>query len=293
MKVPIVVTTYSGHSEQIHRLYESIQKYNTGSEVELILVLTDGDYEFANDIPCKKVSLNHLLEKYANVSIDESWLLAHCGKYSYQTIKKLYGALYATEEYEYCVTIDSENELVKSVDVNKLLSDIIAKKEIYFWPNCILDVQHEVNSNSGIILGKNFDEWFFETPYVFYNRDIIRELMMQEGFYQKLLDHKSTFESVIYNGFIFVNNDKYNYKFTNNKNLIKTWMGEEFVNRLNAGGSTGEYLFFGKPVSLQDACRMYIACSRKIASLYKASNEDVEFIIENSPLCIVTHRFEK
>lgn len=106
-RMDIVVPTYIGHLEYIRKFYDTFNlNCLDKNEVTINLIISEKDKEMFEktismypNIKTKIVIFSALLEKYVGEKINEDFLLSEIGKFNYQSLKKLFGALETNNEY--------------------------------------------------------------------------------------------------------------------------------------------------------------------------------------------------
>lgn len=234
-KYAVVTPTYVGHFHFIKKYIESFSKYSRGEKIPLYLTVEENDiYELQKicsvypDVDVRIISFEAILSRFG-IKKNTSELLSSMGRFSYQTIKKLYTLLYIKEEKT--LVIDSESMMVADCDLSLLFDHYFASPFVSYSELGDKEFNStftkSVVDNSSYLLCDNNDKYFLENFVWFYDKSILQDLCREVGspydMVMRLETEKRTnlFEIQIYHHFIYKNRVKYKYDAINVINSLK------------------------------------------------------------------------
>lgn len=250
MKYAIVTPTFRPHFKYVKKLLESQKKYVLDkNNLKHVFVVSRNEYEEFKEIVKNystqfEVKILFTEDLFAWALIDESpeEVLQKYGKFSYQTIKKFLALLYIDEEYS--LILDSESMWVREFRIDELFRNYFNNPfVVYSRVDKGLgdgEVKKSVLKNNKIIFQSLENEWFLETFDWFYDKKILKQFLDKKSIYEivKEVYLKSDdvnkkygcFEIQLYESFIYLNREKFKYKFINVTELLKSTLGDEFKN---------------------------------------------------------------
>lgn len=224
-KYALVTPTYSGHFCFIDKYIESLSRYSIGEKVPLYLTVEESDcydlQKIANRYPDVDVRVIPFERILSTFGIEESTeeLLASMGRFSYQTLKKLYTLLYIEENKT--IVIDSESMMVNHCDLNDLFTAYFDSPFISYSSlsekSYNATFTKNVVDNSSYLLSNKDDKYFLENFVWFYDKSILQDLCSEIGTPYEMVallekeKRTNLFEIQIYHHFIFKYKEKYGY----------------------------------------------------------------------------------
>lgn len=247
----IVTPTFRGHFQYIKKYLKSFKRYVKDPEnVEICFTISEDEIEdfqeiikpYINNINIKICIFDKILKEF-HVPFNANELLDRYGRFTFQTLKKFYTILYINAERS--LILDSESMWIAPVVMKDCfdnffdnpfitVSDIYGRK----WDEF---TQVEI-SNINYLLSSNCEVWPLENFIWFYDINILKNLInehgslfqMAEKIYWKnrhLLTQPGIFEIVLYQNYIYLNCERYNYKVINIDKDIKHALGNEKFNQ--------------------------------------------------------------
>jgi hypothetical protein len=186
MNMDIVVPTYNGHYEFMRKFLATfVLNCEDKDDVTINLVISNNDNKlfckFIDEYPTLKIKImifKVLVEKYNGIVIEEDNLLKSIEKFSYQSLKKLYGAL-ETNNQQVCI-FDSECLFIRKFKMRDYINEninrcIYCSRMIY---NRVCDNTHAkyMQKNMIELMGTNDQNWYLEVYLWIFRRDILLEL---------------------------------------------------------------------------------------------------------------------
>ncbi len=254
MKRAIIIPTFINHFDYIKDFLFTYEKNVYNSEnISLNFILSNSiekemmeqiikHYNVKN-INC--YSIIDILEKY-NIKLDLSNILSELGKFSYQTIKKLYAIHYL--KFDQSLIIDSESLICCKVNLNTLFDNYF-KKPYVFYSNMPKEeeyknkLDYKASISVAKLLNTEIDNclylegfhWFYDIRIIndlfkYFNDDVFNAIYEYTKSKQEF--DKAVFECLLYYKFIRINNDKYNYEFVNSKNMLIEKIKPEELNNI-------------------------------------------------------------
>ena len=252
----ILTPTYKGHFKYIKNYLKSFNKYVLDKDkIPLFFIISKNENkEFLkiikpySNLNLKVIFFEDILHSFG-ISDSSEFLLEKYGRFSFQSLKKLYGMLYLSDFKYFCV-LDSESMWIKPTNMGSLIDiffkepfitySCMSEREIYnYW-------QHQFMNNINLVLQDNNDNyWFIEQFYRYWDVDIIRDIVREHGsiydmvvnIYKNEVQNKQPccglFESVLYDQYVFRNLPKYNYTAIDMRVQLKKYLGSKFNQYLN------------------------------------------------------------
>lgn len=239
----IVIPTYNEHYNYMTKFLDTFSlNCEDKDNVVINLVVTSDDYELFNKlIPnYQKLKINimilkDLVKKYENIDVDENTLLNTIGKFTFQSLKKLYGSLETGNKY-ICL-FDSEclfirkfkmsdyinNNLNRYMYCSKMTHNMCTNTHANYIQNLMNDLMNTSDNN-----------WYLEVYLWILRRDILLELKtFLENKCGKLTSHnEDTFIEYCYYLYCKINKNKYpEIQWIDTYTLIQDHIAEElFIN---------------------------------------------------------------
>ena len=258
----VVIPTYRNHFAYIETLVQSWRHFSQDSSIPLFFIVSDKDElielnQLIMEIELKNysiLSIEDILASYG-IHISSTELLKKLGRFSYQTIKKLYALYYL--DYTQALILDSETIAVSSMQIQDLFSDYFSSPYVLYsvmpkddsYKNWI---DYKTSKNCAELLDFSFrQEWYLEGFHWFYEKRIINDLFefFDNDLFGTIYSHcerntddseKAIFECVLYYTFVRKNNDTYRYRFIDARNELAHILGkncyEKLCNRMNDAG---------------------------------------------------------
>lgn len=254
MKRGIIIPTYSGHFGYVKDFLYSYKKFVYDSKnVEINFILSDAEEKQT----LEKIIAQHKIENVHcwniidilgsyGIHINVDNLLNVLGKFSYQTIKKLYAIHYL--KYEQSLVLDSESLICSRVNINNLFDNYF-KAPYVFYSKMPLDEEYKkgldyiTSINVSMLLNITFDNcWYLEGFHWFYDIKIVNDLFekFQNNLYNIIFDFslknenysKAIFECILYYQFI-KNENKYHYNFINSTEYLQKRITDKEKQKIN------------------------------------------------------------
>lgn len=249
MKRAIITPTYSGHFCFIKKYLESFNKYLEDRDFPICFIISKKELKEFNKIikPFKTLNINiffleDILKKY-NINETPDELMTMYGRLSFQTIKKIYGALYIGADQ--FLILDSESTLVKPTNINSLFDQYF--KDPKFFISRINNRRKTYNANFTYefiraitsLMGKKPEfyttesyEWFYELRILKDSIktlgapiDVIRNYNMPDR-YPSI---EGILEALWYYQYLLYNNN-YGYKIYVTDDELKKYLKENYRN---------------------------------------------------------------
>jgi len=245
----IITPTYIEHFKYINKYLESFVKYVEDKQnIQLYFIISKsekGPFKKTIKNYVKKCNINvlyfeELLNKY-RVNITTEKLLKDYGRFTFQTLKKMY-AICSIEE-EKSLVLDSESMWIRKTNMKKLFDDFFNNPFItcsdlnkrYVKQSGLVAIS---NKNINSLLNKECDKWFLENFVWFYDKKILLDLFKEHGALKDMADRirnlkdplrirGGIFEITLYQNFIYHNAGKYGYKIIDADELLETALGRK------------------------------------------------------------------
>lgn len=305
----LIMPTYHSHFKYVKIFLKSARKYLLDFDTtEIVFIISNNELNSFNRIiaPYTKHLRIKVLEfesilRHFNVSVSPEAILKKYGRFTYQTLKKLYSMLYLNRK-RYLV-IDSESMFIRPTNLNSLSNQFF--QDPYILTSKINESERNgvfmlLNENIHKLIGVKSNEWPLEHYAWFYDINILKDLVKACGMPFEMAQHiceinkkanyitdlkNGIFEIVLYLNFIIKNNKKYNYKIKSVDSLLKkhltdsqlTLYREQFYNQFHGNCGLLEHamlflnennwrnlaeLFFNNKINI-------FRCDRSTAPLYK------------------------
>ena len=242
----IITPTFKGHFEFIKLYLRSFEKFLKDREFPLYFIISKKEETQFNKLIkpfLKKLNLNvifidDIFKKY-KIPYTPDEFLGKYGSYSFQTLKKFYGALYI--DMDQFLLLDSESMLIKPTNMNELFDNFF--KAPRFWVSYLNDRRKDY-PNSPAYKGTishcnllNMEPKFYciESFEWFYEKRILTDLLNEFGSpleivmnIQKFSANKTepVLEAFLYYQYIIKNHKKYNYNLLIVQDELKKFLGE-------------------------------------------------------------------
>lgn len=235
-KYAIITPTYIKHFKYIEPYLRSFQKYVIDSkEIKIYFIISRAESASFKKIIAPYKDLNIIILFFEEVlscfGIQETpeKLLEKYGRFTFQTLKKLYGVLYISEERS--LVLDCESMWVTRTRMKDVFQDFFSQPRIY--GSRLKDKRrirlnfNQLVKNIDILLGETCPYWFIENYMWFYEKKILKDLCAKHGMPIELAEkifyapsevednvhvQNGIFEVTLYQNYIYLNK-KYNYQF--------------------------------------------------------------------------------
>jgi hypothetical protein len=287
MQWQLLIPTYNRHFQYNRNFLQSCDKYCIDN-LNITFVITEKERQIFNSVingyKAQVITLHELIKDTLSIDIDEDHLLHKIGKFNFQSLKKIYGAL----KYDYSIVLDSENLCINKFNSNQLIDNIIEDKNI-FYSNKMLDSNMvNVTVNASNLLNCTFDKYFFQTSYWLYEKNIVQDLLNQHNLYEYFLKTSPNFEAVIYSAFINKNNHKYKYNFINTEDIF----GKEICDELSSHGFTPEHFCIIANKYIDRYCNWINKYHIPVARMHWISEDNVSYIKKQTNIKIGTFHYD-
>lgn len=248
MKRAIITPTFKGHFEYIKKYLKSFEKYLLDKNFPLCFIIAQSEKkDFEILIAPYKKSLNivvYFLEdvlKDFNIEETPEELMTLYGRLSFQTIKKIYGALYiAADQFLF---LDSESMLIKPTNMTSLFEEYF--KAPKFFISRINNRKRTYNANFTYefinaitsLMGEKAEYYTTESYEWFYELRILKDSIKKLGEPIDVIrnynmpDRHPNLEGILealwYYQYILYNNI-YNYKIYVTDDELKKFLGEKY-----------------------------------------------------------------
>lgn len=253
MEYAIITPTYEPHFQYIDKYLKSFDKFVLDKDkIKIYFVISSNEKENFEKIISKyrkkcliEVLFYDEILKQNNVKQTPDEILKKYGHYTYQTLKKYYSLITVPERYS--LMLDCESMWIRPVKMSEvfenyfkapyfLMSDLdkrrnyikeFVKNNPEFW------LFKETSLCAYILNSKINNKYFFEDYDWFYDKkifnDFINEIGTPIGLLQKIdkYNFKHLFEIVLYRMFVYLNNDKYNYKILEIDDYFEQYLSNE------------------------------------------------------------------
>lgn len=234
MKYCILTPTFVGHFQYLKNYLTSFNRNVLDKDNCIIyFIINENENKKLEKIISNYQNLNikilhfeNILQHFGIIETPEM-LLDKYGKFSFQALKKFYGMLYL-EKYQQFLVLDTESIWLNKCYMSNLFENFFNKSPFIIYSNInkrkkVSISNQEASDNINYILNTKCDKWFVEQYVRFWDVNILKDIFFKYGscydivnkIYKKELNFEpklGLFESVLYDQFIFENNDKYNYK---------------------------------------------------------------------------------
>lgn len=181
----IIVPTYSGHYVYMQQFLDTFRlNCMDANDVNINLIVSSKEEVMFKQLQDKYKTLNvniivfcKLVKKYDNIDIDEDELLTNIGRFNYQSLKKLYGAL-NTDNDNVCL-FDSECLFIRNFTIKDYIEQ---NKNIYYY--CSKMTKKDCGNTHGGYMQRNLNNifntrdmnWYLETYVWILRKDILNDL---------------------------------------------------------------------------------------------------------------------
>lgn len=268
MRRCVITPTFEGHFDYVKNLLISYEKEVVDKYDYVIITGSDKESRKLRDILRSKkwewlkiYNITDILAKYG-IHVDVDNLLKKVGRFSFQTIKKLYPMLYL--DYEQYLVIDSESIFLRKTSLNKIFTEWEKQKTLFYssmnsrnmstYKNWL---DYKTSINCAKLLGYKFDnKWRFETFNWIYEKRIVADLFSKFNgdLYHPIYNHsvayaeewdKAIFEIILYSHFVSKNSEKYGYRQIDVIDELKRELGEDLCQEMIKKTEPFPYLIHG------------------------------------------------
>lgn len=252
MKDIIITPTYINHFHFIEKYLASAEKYILDPENITICFIINYDENldfsriiapFTNKLDIKVFFFEEILSQN-KIDSKPNELLEHYGKFSFQTLKKLYAIL--TIPGERFLILDSESMWIRPTRMNELFDSYFSNPFICGSNLSKRKLTHpalmQINRNIDCIFSSESKYWFLENFIWFYDKNILIDLIKYYGtpieIIQKSKENNvddiyklGVFEIILYHRFIYENKDTYKYKFIDIDAVLQQTLSPNLLNK--------------------------------------------------------------
>ena len=280
----IIIPTYPRHFKYVKKLLCSIDKFNLDKDVtNIYLIISKNDYD--NSLIGRYNTINIILlflediifdiftnldKSKENINNAENLLKdeKYCNRYSFQSIKKILGVKYVTSylKYDLVYVLDSEGLFIRPFSIKSIFNDYLKNKRIFYDPTFRVKRRQSVFSKD--ILNTNIcvPGWLLENYLWIFEKEIVDDFF--ESIFVNIFEvtditnviKKGTFIEIVYYHFIFINNDKYNYKFIDIHETMKKYLNSQDFEKIQVGRGFGigeDIRFFLRPEIVENVSNFY------------------------------------
>lgn len=238
----IITPTFKDHFSFVEKYLQSFQKFlKDPEEVCFYFTVSSDEIPSLREITNKFYSLNivilsfeEILARYGIRDLPDH-LLKKYGKFSFQTLKKLYTVLYVKEQYS--LILDSESMLVRKTSISELFKKFfkdpfISGSEIQ--ERKLSEFTAAVNHNIDLVLETHIPYFFLENFVWFYDKKILQDLIEKYGYPIEIVEnvyrdsqvgsfarYVGIFEIELYHAFIWLHHREYRYRFINISDIFR------------------------------------------------------------------------
>lgn len=206
----ILIPTYIEHIDYVDKFLYSICK-NTPNNIPIYLLVSMNEISNFSYMVDKYNNINvinftQVMQMFENTQCDDAILLNNCGKYLFQSFKKMYGLhyLFFVKNFDNVIIFDSESFIIRDVDVNELINNYVVNPFILY--SCLLNDNFKTTVESFIKLINDVDgsRWYLEYYLWVYEKNIflnfVQSILLTHGnslykFFEKYF--KTSFGSTI------------------------------------------------------------------------------------------------
>lgn len=243
----IIMPSYREHFEYVKNFLKSYSR-NAKNKVPIYLILSNSNETELLKEQLFSMKLENVfyldivsILKTYNITPSE-YLLDDIGKYSYQTLKKLYAIHYLN--IKQTLILDSESLVCRKTDITTLFNNYFSNPYVLYSEmpkdeKYKKGLDYKTTVNCYKLLSLDFEPyWYLEGFHWFYDIDIVKDLFayfnndLYSAIYKYAIDKvendKAIFECVLY--YLFIKNfkTKYKYNYVNiNQELINEFNQEE------------------------------------------------------------------
>lgn len=256
----ILTPTFSGHFPFIKKYLKSFDKYVEDKDncVIYFVISKNEAYDLEKilkkfrRVNAKMLFLEDVLHKF-NINETCDGILNKYTRYSYQAVKKFYSMLYL-KEYKRFLVLDSETMWIAKTNIEKMFDDFFKNPKIYYSnsvpreekfkdvPNANSVLNRQTIDNINYLLNDTQNnKWFVEQFMRFWCSDILEDIIQKHGTFWNMVlkiskrdkgkNSFGLFESVLYDQFIYNNNDKYKYDLVNIDDTIEKYLGDAEIQK--------------------------------------------------------------
>ena len=263
MKNCVVTPTFKEHFRYLKQLLISYRKnVEDFNEFDYIVITSDeneteilkkGLSDFIGEKWLKIYDIESILGQY-NIHTTSEDLLKKIGKFSYQTIKKLYPMHFFQYEYFFCM--NSESLFLKKTNLTKIFDNFLKNRylfcsnmDVHNMDNYKNWLDYKTSKSCSELLKIPFDNrWYLETFDWIYEKKIINDLFshFSDNLYQEIVDFstlqdndfdKAIFEIILYRQFISFHLKDYGYSLIDIVSELRDELGKHkidlMIQRLN------------------------------------------------------------
>lgn len=256
IKNTILMPTYKGHFKFVKKFLKSADKFLLDKDsTEIVFVINKNEDKYFSEITKKyktklrirTIFFDDILKNNKILETPEQ-LLEHYGRFTFQTLKKLYAMLFLDRE-DYLV-LDSESLFVKKTNLEQLKQGFFKKP--YLIVSSIDDIRRNKAfmtfcENIDNLINIHVNKWPLEHFVWFYKTAILKDMVKDHGSFIEMakkiwnLNSQETservvlpkdirygiFEIVLYLSYILKNNVKYKYQIKSVEELLSRCLSKQ------------------------------------------------------------------
>lgn len=281
----LIVPSYELHFTYARELMKSFVKNVDDKKVYMYFILSNEKEKESFeknlcDDRCKCLNIEWILAQYG-MHYKSNELLSMLGRYSYQTIKKLYALRFI--DYDQALVLDSESLFVKRANIDDMFDTYFSNPYVFYSEMPQNEHYHDwldykTSVNCAMLLKYEMkNEWYLEGFHWFYEKRIVKDLFthFNDGLLKYMMDFcqdkegkdKAIFECVLYYTFIKNSKHNYGYRYINSKTELKSFLGERTFRRLERKMNKSILPFL--PFTIHAIEYAQVRDIKKFASFYK------------------------
>ncbi len=256
IKNTIIMPTYKNHFKFVKKFLQSTDKFLLDKDsTEIVFVINKDEDKYFSKITkkyktklrIKTIFFDDILKSNKILETPEQ-LLERYGRFTFQTLKKMYAMLFLDRE-DYLV-LDSESLFVKKTNMEQLKQSFFKKP--YLIVSSIDNTKRSKDfmtfcENIDNLIDSHVDKWPLEHFVWFYKTAILKDMVKKHGSFIEMakkiwnLNSQKTsksitlpkdirygiFEIVLYLSYIFKNNDKYKYQIKSLEDLLSKYLSKQ------------------------------------------------------------------
>lgn len=252
----IITPTYKGHFPFIKKYLKTYVHFvEDAHEVPVFFIISKNESnEFQKLISpfIKKANLQVLyfediLSKYG-INDDSDTLLKKYGRYSFQTLKKMYAIKFI--DANHFLILDSESMWIKPTNMSQVFNRYFSSPFVIYSSNKDRkpsQFMKKMADNVGSVLNQKIDFWAIESNMWFIDKKIYKdmesilgspldwtEISLKTGT-SKIQEENGLMEALLYQSWLVINAEKYKYKKVNAYDFMQIYCSQNEVDCYTAG----------------------------------------------------------
>jgi len=226
----VVIPTYRPHFKHVEKLIQSMNIFSKDSNIDIYIIVTSNESSDImitkyNNLTIKILCLKDIIHFIFNSNIDEHFN-NHYGKFTYQSLKKIFSVYYVINKLNYknVYVLDSEGLFIRPFSLTEIINNYIKNPRIFYNSRQRLDsyqtqmAEELLNNNEELLNNNKCPGWFLEN-YLWIYEDVIvnnfftmlfHDICDTNTLFAKFKN--SIFIEVVYYHYIFLNNYKFSLK---------------------------------------------------------------------------------